>query len=345
MIFCGDFVYPFTDANSLIFQLGWDFISTPKILNFESTLDYLNGSWGLLKTGLFSTKCSLDIMNFLNVKCAALANNHVTDFDFDVPSFISAFEANGIEIVGFGNTIKDAAGYFKYEDERLVVLNFGWETIKCEPADLTGRGVNPYQYSYVENKVRDVRALFPDYKIVLFLHWNYEFENLPLPADRMFAHHLIDMGVDGIFGHHPHIINPLEIYNRKPIFYSLGNFYFPQMMYGDVEISFRENALFGISVDYHGDVERCKIYLHRQQADGGVVELLKCYDIQTWYETSYNIPLNGMDDKEYLHFYKHHHFHKKKLLPIYTDYRKSVLNRGFDKYVLFRQKFIDLIKR
>ena len=116
-------------------------------------------------------------------------------------------------------------------------------------------------------------------------------------------------------------------------------------MYGDVEISFRENALFGISVDYHGDVERCKIYLHRQQADGGVVELLKCYDIQTWYETSYNIPLNGMDDKEYLHFYKHHHFHKKKLLPIYTDYRKSVLNRGFDKYVLFRQKFIDLIKR
>ena len=109
MIFCGDFVYPFTDANSLIFQLEWDFISTPKILNFESTLDYLNGSRGLLKTGLFSTKCSLDIMNFLNVKCAALANNHVTDFDFDVPSFISAFEANGIEIVGFGNTIKDAA--------------------------------------------------------------------------------------------------------------------------------------------------------------------------------------------------------------------------------------------
>lgn len=100
----------------------------------------MNGS-GPIEDWVVFDKMFIGYNEFLNVKCAALANNHVTDFDFDVPSFISAFEANGIEIVGFGNTIKDAAGYFKYEDERLVVLNFGWETIKCEPADLTGRGL------------------------------------------------------------------------------------------------------------------------------------------------------------------------------------------------------------
>ena len=37
---------------------------------------------------------------------------------------------------------------------------------------------------------------------------------------------MIDQGVDGIFGHHPHIINGFEVYKNKPIFYSLGNFFF-----------------------------------------------------------------------------------------------------------------------
>lgn len=37
MIFCGDFVYPFVDFKSSIFQLGEDVIKTPKLLNYEST--------------------------------------------------------------------------------------------------------------------------------------------------------------------------------------------------------------------------------------------------------------------------------------------------------------------
>ena len=46
------------------------------------------------------------------------------------------------------------------------------------------------------------------------------------PADFLvdFAHACIDHGADAIVGHGPHIIRGIEIYQHKPIFYSLGNF-------------------------------------------------------------------------------------------------------------------------
>ena len=40
------------------------------------------------------------------------------------------------------------------------------------------------------------------------------------------GHALIDAGADVIVGHHPHSLQTVEIYNGKPIFYSLGNFIF-----------------------------------------------------------------------------------------------------------------------
>ncbi len=41
---------------------------------------------------------------------------------------------------------------------------------------------------------------------------------------REFAHFCIDTGADAIIGHGPHLLRPIEVYNDKPIFYSLGDF-------------------------------------------------------------------------------------------------------------------------
>ena len=81
--------------------------------------------------------------------------------------------------------------------------------------------------------VRDARRLSD---FVLFsLHDHYSgihapkgFRNLELPPAeiREFAHRVIDVGADAYIGHGPHIMRGVEIYNGKPIFYSLGNFVF-----------------------------------------------------------------------------------------------------------------------
>lgn len=39
-----------------------------------------------------------------------------------------------------------------------------------------------------------------------------------------FAHRCIEMGAHAVLGHGPHLLRPIEIYQNRPIFYSLGDF-------------------------------------------------------------------------------------------------------------------------
>jgi poly-gamma-glutamate synthesis protein (capsule biosynthesis protein) len=71
-------------------------------------------------------------------------------------------------------------------------------------------------------------TLDPETFIVAFLHWGNEYEHMHSPAQESFAHFLIDNGVDLIVGSHPHVVQDVETYNGKQIYYSLGNFVFDQ---------------------------------------------------------------------------------------------------------------------
>src|SRR3989344_426158 len=64
--------------------------------------------------------------------------------------------------------------------------------------------------------------------VIVNIHWGTEYELEKTNAQMVIAHNLIDSGVDVIFGHHPHVVEPVEIYKGKAIFYSLGNFVFDQ---------------------------------------------------------------------------------------------------------------------
>ena len=48
-------------------------------------------------------------------------------------------------------------------------------------------------------------------------------ESVPEFLSRL-AHRCIDLGADAIIGHGPHLLRPIEVYEGKPIFYSLGDF-------------------------------------------------------------------------------------------------------------------------
>jgi AmmeMemoRadiSam system protein B len=64
--------------------------------------------------------------------------------------------------------------------------------------------------------------------LIANIHWGVEYENNFNTKQQELAHALIDMGVDCIIGHHPHVVQGVEVYKNKPIFYSLGNFIFDQ---------------------------------------------------------------------------------------------------------------------
>ena len=62
-----------------------------------------------------------------------------------------------------------------------------------------------------------------------FTHWGAEYNENFTKTQQEQAHQIIDAGADVIFGSHPHVVEPMEEYKGKIIFYSLGNFVFDQL--------------------------------------------------------------------------------------------------------------------
>jgi len=69
--------------------------------------------------------------------------------------------------------------------------------------------------------------------ILMFAHWDEEYENRPQKATRAYAEQLLAAGVDAIIGAHPHVVQPIEYVTvSRPdgskytglVAWSLGNF-------------------------------------------------------------------------------------------------------------------------
>ncbi|MFH0779228.1 MAG: CapA family protein [Parcubacteria group bacterium] len=65
--------------------------------------------------------------------------------------------------------------------------------------------------------------------IVVSMHDGVEYSHDNSVHQAEFARAAIDSGADLVIGHHPHVIQNMEQYKGKYIFYSLGNFVFDQM--------------------------------------------------------------------------------------------------------------------
>lgn len=64
--------------------------------------------------------------------------------------------------------------------------------------------------------------------LITIIHWGEEYQKESSRVQRKLAHQLIDAGSDLIIGSHPHVVQEIEEYKGKLIFYSLGNFIFDQ---------------------------------------------------------------------------------------------------------------------
>ena len=159
------------------------------------------------------------------------------------PSWAETLSINNIRLVNLGNN---------------HILNFGSEGLQSTKKYLSEAGVDYFGSSdYPKNmtsEINGVKITFINYNefsaygeiegeatveeikkakgfsdiIVVYSHWGAEY--IPEPADSIkeLAHQFVDAGADLVVGSHPHVIQAIETYNGKRIYYSLGNFVFDQ---------------------------------------------------------------------------------------------------------------------
>jgi poly-gamma-glutamate synthesis protein (capsule biosynthesis protein) len=74
---------------------------------------------------------------------------------------------------------------------------------------------------------QDVRKLKEQADIVVVsCHWGVSSSKMICDYQKQIGRTAIEAGADIVIGHHPHVLQGVEIYKGKPIFYSLSNFAF-----------------------------------------------------------------------------------------------------------------------
>jgi poly-gamma-glutamate synthesis protein (capsule biosynthesis protein) len=172
--------------------------------------------------------------------CLATANNHSLDFEeAGVDATIGALRAAGIAFHGTNRREDDAACATVLERRglRIGVISHTFGTNARRPPfyrpllvnhTKLNREVHSIDFGLLDTQLRWCRGR-ADF-VVTQLHWGMEFEYYPRPAQLQVARRVAELGADAIIGHHPHVVQPVEVYRTRrdpdrqvPIFYSLGN--------------------------------------------------------------------------------------------------------------------------
>jgi poly-gamma-glutamate capsule biosynthesis protein CapA/YwtB (metallophosphatase superfamily) len=156
-----------------------------------------------------------------------LANNHILDNgEIAFNSTIRVLDSIGVKHIGAGRNIKEARAPAIIEKKGKKIGFIGYSLTFPEEfwAGDKKSGTAFGHAAYLSEDIPKLRAKV-DYLIVIF-HWGVEKSLALKDYQKEMGHLAIDLGADAVVGHHPHILQGIELYKGKPIAYSLGNFCF-----------------------------------------------------------------------------------------------------------------------
>lgn len=170
----------------------------------------------------------------------SLANNHSYDFGHD--GFLNtktALDEN--RLVTFGSEVSLDYGsvtLLPIRDFNVALIGIHNLTDNFNDSDL--------------NEVVDYAKQLSDFQVA-YVHWGLEYSQKSSSKQRKLAEKLVRAGVDLIIGHHPHVVQEIDIIQGVPVLYSLGNYIFDQYFSDPVQsgllidLSFEE----GVVVNLH----------------------------------------------------------------------------------------------
>lgn len=201
-----------------------------------------------------------------NEESVAQRDNSILRFTFD-PGFASILKEYGFTAVSLANNHSLDFGQNGYVTTRrnlgaAGIKSFGSAVntgiistkIAVEDTELCLVGYHDLYVPNASSTLTEVRRLDPVCPhIAVFAHWGDEYAPRPNARQRMLARQFIDAGADLVIGVHPHVVQPVEVYKGRVIFYSLGNFVFDQ------DFSYETMHGATVKVIFEGDATRFKV--------------------------------------------------------------------------------------
>lgn len=172
------------------------------------------------------------------INIVSIANNHI--LEQGIPGFyetISLLRDNGIRVIGINDNNTSNIETFNIGNKIISFAGFNGIHDISNPglyARLTMQGID-----LAIQRMNEMQSTFK----ILSVHWGNEYISLPNPEQIQMAHFAIEKGCDLIIGHHPHVVQRIEVIRNKHIFYSLGNAYFDYLFAPKVKKGIRVDCV------------------------------------------------------------------------------------------------------
>lgn len=166
-----------------------------------------------------------------NFTAVSIANNHVLDYGYEAfDDTLKNLRDNGILYAGGGENKEEAQKGVFIEKNGIKVGFIAFSRV-VPVVDWYAGSKKPGIIGAYKVHEAEVLELLEQLKtqcdvLVVSVHWGKEHVLEAREQEIEAARKMIDAGADIIMGHHPHVVQGIEMYNGKPIFYSLGNFIF-----------------------------------------------------------------------------------------------------------------------
>lgn len=202
-------IHPFLKGADIVFgNLEGPIVKKPRefpkgVLRFAFSADTIKG------------------LSFANFNLLSLANNHL--LDMGKGGLKETRELLGRNGIGWVGDPVSADPQFSFSQGNITFLAFHQTFVFGSSEE------------EIIKTVKLTRRSNPKNFIIVSIHWGDEYKLKSSPSQKRLAHKIINAGGDLIIGHHPHVVQDIELYRGKIIFYSLGNFIFDQYFSKDTQ--------------------------------------------------------------------------------------------------------------
>ena len=152
------------------------------------------------------------------------------------PEYLTALTMGGVDAVSFANNHNIDYGLQGFTDtldacgalslpvayyDHVVRIKINDISVGIVSVDATYCSLDVAE-NYLRSAIADLRTDCS--LIVSCMHWGKNYKTLPNDEQRFLGHLCVDLGADMVIGNHAHILQGVERYKGRYIFYSLGNF-------------------------------------------------------------------------------------------------------------------------
>lgn len=239
------------------------------IVNFECPIDISGNHLPIKKVGpsLKTSSTNAKMLKTLGFNAVTLANNHFKDYGKRCcEESMQYLRENNIDFVGAGRNKQEANEtlYKTIKDTTIAFINCCEEEFSIATEDEAGSNpLNSIKQYYAIKNAKEIADI-----VIVIVHAGVEMYNFPTPKMQERYRFFIDCGADLVVNHHQHCYSGMEIYNKKSIYYGLGNLYFPS--FGKSSRAWYEGFVIIVSID-NKSIIGIETIPYTQSYDEGIV--------------------------------------------------------------------------